>query len=222
MRTQQELEADYERYAANPRKRSAWSGENPGNQAAQEELRSLIRALAKPQLASGLPILDVGCGTGGWLRTLAEVVPTGLIYGVDALPQHARAAADAVPGAHILEADAHALPFADGTFALVTLFTVLLGMPPRDIETVLAECHRVLARGGILIAYEPRAPNPFNPSTRRVRRADINLPEPFHSRTLTLLPPLARRLGSLTGVLYPTLAALPPLRTHRLWWHVKS
>jgi hypothetical protein len=32
--------------------------------------------------------------------------------------------------------------------------------------------------------------------------------------TITLLPPLARRLGFLTGWLYPTLAAVPWLRTH--------
>ena len=33
-------------------------------------------------------------------------------------------------------------------------------------------------------------------------------------RLVTLLPPLARRLHALTPVLYPVLAAVPPLRTH--------
>ena len=33
-------------------------------------------------------------------------------------------------------------------------------------------------------------------------------------RTVTLLPPLARRLGPLTGAMYPALASVPWLRTH--------
>ena len=31
--------------------------------------------------------------------------------------------------------------------------------------------------------------------------------------TVTLLPPLARRLGSLTSVLYPVFGSIPSLRT---------
>jgi len=31
---------------------------------------------------------------------------------------------------------------------------------------------------------------------------------------VTLLPPLARRLGPATPLAYPVLAALPPLRSH--------
>ena len=40
----------------------------------------------------------------------------------------------------------------------------------------------------------------------------------WHARLqlVTLLPPLARRLGILTPVLYPVLATLRPLRTHWL------
>ena len=37
-----------------------------------------------------------------------------------------------------------------------------------------------------------------------------------HWTSLTLLPPLARRLGPLTPFAYPALAAIAPLRTHLL------
>ena len=33
-------------------------------------------------------------------------------------------------------------------------------------------------------------------------------------RSTTLAPPIARRLGALTPVVYPMLVALPPLRSH--------
>jgi hypothetical protein len=40
-------------------------------------------------------------------------------------------------------------------------------------------------------------------------------------RTITLLPPLARRLGRFTPILYPMLSAIPILRTHYLGLLVK-
>ena len=33
---------------------------------------------------------------------------------------------------------------------------------------------------------------------------------------VTLVPPLARRLGPLTPIAYPVLASMPPLRSHLL------
>jgi hypothetical protein len=45
----------------------------------------------------------------------------------------------------------------------------------------------------------------------------------FRSRlvSITLLPPLARRWGTLTDLLYPCFAALPFLRSHYLGLVVK-
>jgi SAM-dependent methyltransferase len=214
------LEAEYTRYDASPRKRQAWSSTNAGNRAARSELRRALRALAGPQLAGDGAILDVGCGTGGWLKELgSEISPTRL-YGVDAVESRLDSAARAIPDAHFEHADARALPFEDGRFVLVLLFTILLDMrSSSDIAAVLSECDRVLAPGGLLTIYEPRMPNPFNRTTRTIRQRDISLPT--ESLTLTLLPPLARRLGRLTPVLYPRLVAIPPLRTHRLWWYRK-
>jgi hypothetical protein len=41
----------------------------------------------------------------------------------------------------------------------------------------------------------------------------------IYGRSLTLLPPLGRRLGPLTGALHSRLSRLPPLRSHRLTVH---
>jgi hypothetical protein len=71
----------------------------------------------------------------------------------------------------------------------------------------------------MLMIYDPRVPNPFNRSTRSIHRRDISLP--VGSRTITLLPQIARRLGSRAPRLYPMLARIVPLRSHRLWWYRK-
>lgn len=79
------------------------------------------------------------------------------------------------------------------------------------------EVDRVLKSGGAILWYDVRLNNPSNPHTRPIGRRELGVLFPgyaLHLHSLTLLPPLARRLGRLTAVLYPALAALPPLRSH--------
>jgi len=51
-------------------------------------------------------------------------------------------------------------------------------------------------------------------SASRVRELFPQLDGRLHP--VTLLPPLARRLGPATSTLYPVLGAVPPLRSHLL------
>jgi glycosyltransferase involved in cell wall biosynthesis len=124
-----------------------------------------------------------------------------------------------LPGAHFVSADARALPFATDRFAVARLLNVLQDLSPVDGARVLADCHRVLAPGGLMLIYGLRMPNPFNTHTRRVARHDEGLPA--ESRTITLAAPIARRLGRAAPVLYPALARVPVLRSHRLWSYRK-
>ena len=55
--------------------------------------------------------------------------------------------------------DAHAMPFADGSFAAVTIIEALHHMV--DYGKVLAEARRVLEPGGLLFSMEPNAWNPI-------------------------------------------------------------
>jgi ubiquinone/menaquinone biosynthesis C-methylase UbiE len=213
------IEAAYSGYHASERKRRAWDSANPGNRASHLELAAAMRSLAAEQLAGAGAILDVGCGTGGWLHELSADVEEARLYGADLLPGRLELAKRNVPGANYVHADARELPFEDGRFALILLFTVLGDLPGPDSDRVVAECDRVLAPGGMLMIYDPRVPNPFNRSTRSIHRHDIALP--VSSRTITLLPQIARRLGSRAPRLYPMLARIVPLRSHRLWWYRK-
>jgi hypothetical protein len=54
---------------------------------------------------------------------------------------------------------------------------------------------------------------------RAITRSELERLFPWaelNAETMTLLPPLARRLGSSTSTLYEPLLAVRPLRTHLL------
>jgi SAM-dependent methyltransferase len=179
---------------------------------------SALAAAAGP-LAGGGAVLDAGCGHGWWLRRLAaEGVEPGRLHGLDLLPARVTAARAAVPGAAVREGDLRALPYGDGAFTAVFAFTVLSSLGGRPaLAQAVAELWRVLAPGGVLVAWEPRVPT-LNPATRRVGARELAAAcgaEP-EGRSVTVLPPLARRLGPATGRWYPRLARVPVLRTHRL------
>lgn len=91
-------------------------------------------------------------------------------------------------------------------------------------HNVAAEVQRLLKAGGAVVWYDFRYNNPYNPHVRGMTKGHIQQLFPtftFHLRTITLLPPLARRLGALTPLLYSRLARLPILRTHYLGLLVK-
>jgi ubiquinone/menaquinone biosynthesis C-methylase UbiE len=224
---QERIRRAYDRYAHDPRKQQDWAADNPGNDAIRSELVQRVFTLAGPALQDARRVLDIGCGTGWWLATLTgDDRVSAELHGLELLPERASAAADRVPRAEIATGDARALPYDDQSFDVVTLFTVLSSLAGADdAERALREARRVLANSGMLLIWEPRLPNPLNRSTRLITRGLIGSAlsgMELDVRTLTVLPPVARRLGSRTARLYPILAALPPLRTHRLTCARKS
>jgi ubiquinone/menaquinone biosynthesis C-methylase UbiE len=210
----------YARYAGSRRKQRAWAADNPGNAAIRGEALAHLLRLAAPQIAGSGAILDVGCGTGWWLRQLAEAgVAPGRLHGIDIQPERVEAARRAVPGAEIEVGDATRLPFPDESFTVVLQLTLLSSLGShRAIREALGDGMRVLAQGGLLLVYEPRVPNPLNRHTLRLTDGDLDAAG-MASReqlSLTVLPALARRLGGRTQRGYERLARLPFLRTHRL------
>jgi SAM-dependent methyltransferase len=210
----------YSGYRRSRRKRRAWAADNPGNAAIRGEVLDQLLRLAAPELAGDGAILDAGCGNGWWLRALVEsgVAPERL-FGVDIQPERVAGARGAVPGAEIAVGDARNLRFPDASFAVVLQLTLLSSLGShRGIRESLVEGMRVLAPGGLLLIYEPRVPNPLNRHTLLVRDSDLDAAgvTPRDELSLTVLPALARRLGTRTQDRYERLARLRPLRTHRL------
>jgi len=216
--------AVYEGYGRSARRARSWSAANAGNRLIREEIVAAIRAAAPELDRPPGDILDIGCGTGWWLRELAAAgVPPGRLHGVDLLRPRVEAARGALPGAEIREGDARALPWPDASFWLVTLFLVLSSEDSAESQRrSLAEARRVLAPGGHLFVWEPRVPNPGNRATRHVSRRTLGraLGPGLRVTKVTVLPPLARRLvRSREG--YARLGRTGALCTHRLA-HLRS
>jgi SAM-dependent methyltransferase len=112
----------------------------------------LLDALRKRPGAPG-PLLDAGCGTGGFLRRLAEVRPGLETVGLDYMAPAARRAADK-SGRPVTAGDANRLPFPDGSFGAAVSVDVICHMGV-DPALALAELHRVLRPGGTLVLNLP-------------------------------------------------------------------
>jgi ubiquinone/menaquinone biosynthesis C-methylase UbiE len=197
-----------------------WTGQNPGNAFIREEAFTLLHEAAGLVLASHRPVLDMGCGNGTYLMSLAAGgMPEQNLYGVDLLQSKLETAKERVPGAHFRLVDARTLPFPDQKFGLVVSFTLLSSLPDRaSILSALREARRVLEPGGVLVCYDMRVPNPMNPNIRRVSKRDFKraLGPDADFTPITVMPQLARRLGRFTPIVYPALARFRPLLTHWL------
>ncbi|MFQ5718574.1 MAG: class I SAM-dependent methyltransferase [Acidobacteriota bacterium] len=107
-------------------------------------------------VGAGEVVLEVGCGTGHALATLARAAgPGGLAVGIDLsrrmLEQSRQTLAHEQAPAALLAGDGQRLPFGTGRFdALFMSFTLELFDTP-DIPEVLAESRRILRPGGRLV-----------------------------------------------------------------------
>lgn len=97
-------------------------------------------------------VLDVGCGTGRWLRRYSQ---RGLRpVGVDATEGMLQRAAASGLKCSLVVGLAQSLPFDDGAFDLVSAVTVIQHIPPTCQTDALKEMARVLRPGGHLLLLE--------------------------------------------------------------------
>ena len=164
-----------------------------------------MRAISAAMLADvGTParILDVGCGTG---RNAIELEKLGSTVGLDvsAVPLGFAARRGLT---RLVQASIGALPFANGTFDVVTAFDVLCHGSVVDERAALRELRRVVRPGGWVLLHLPAYPwlrSRHDAAVENVRRysaagvrallADAGLP--------------VRRLTFANTVLFPLAAA---------------
>lgn len=213
----------YRTYARDGVPTGRWSRDNAGNQAIAAERRRALGALfdaGRPPLGRAR-VLEVGCGNGD---VLAELLALGArpehLHGIDLLPDLVATARRAHPAIRFDVGNAEALDLATASVDYVLLFTVVTSILDGAMATrVATEVDRVLVPGGAVVWYDFRVDNPWNRHVRGVGRRAIRILFPdyrLHLRSLTVLPPLARRLGRATAWTYPALAWIPALRTHYL------
>jgi len=113
-----------------------------------EDLERLTHIVDKLNMAEGMDILDLGCGTGILFDMLRrKVTGSGTVTGIDFSIEMARKAHRNFPfdNVNVVDADATALPFADGSFDVAVAFAAFPHFS--DQQKAIDEVHRVLKSG---------------------------------------------------------------------------
>ena len=127
-----------------------WSGLYDPFMRSNERLYSDIAARMKRRLSRKMNVLELACGTGLISRRIAASVQS--LEATDFSPEMIAEAKKKASSSrlHFSVQDATALPYASGSFDAVVIVNALHILP--EPETVLAEIHRVLKPGGLLLA----------------------------------------------------------------------
>ena len=220
----QRIVAAYERRKRTvPRDR--YSVFSPGNTLDSQELEREILALLKRENfnPSGENlILDVGCGTGGWIREFIKwgVSPDHLV-GIDLLPERIEKARKLCPHDVRLECgNAARIAFPNDYFDVALQSTVFTSILDSSLQrAVAAEMLRVLKPNGFIIWYDFHQNNPRNADVRGIRGQEIR--ELFAGcqvrlHRVTLAPPIGRVVGRYSSLIYILLSRTKILCTHYL------
>jgi SAM-dependent methyltransferase len=197
---------------------------NRGNQWLKHEHRARLQDILEERFGRPLNecrVLDVGCGYGGLLGWFHELgVPAQNLFGIDLLANRIEAARLAYPQFTFVRGNAESSELPAGSFDLICVFTVFSSILDRAMARNVAQrIAGLLSDDGAVVWYDMRYPNPWNRHMKAMTKRRIA--ELFPSSTLdlekiTLLPPLARRLGRATDWAYPLLASVPLLQGHYL------
>jgi len=187
----------------------------------QREMQFLISRRIGPDL-SKKRILEVGCGSGYWLRQFIQwgARPENL-SGIDLIPERIAKARELCPTAVYVQCtEASKLGFDCGSFDMVlqsTVFTSILDT--RMKEAVAAQIIRVLKPGGCLLWYDFFVDNPWNPDVKGLRKAEIVHLFPgcrIELRRVTVAPPLGRILAVIAPLMYYAASSVKICCTHYL------
>lgn len=142
------------------------------------------------QVAPKMDVLDVACGSGEPSISIAALLAgTGDVIGVDMAAEplkvaRERASKRGLTNVEYVQADVHALPFADASFDRVTsrLGVMFFG----DLPKALGEMHRVLKPGGrvALLAWGAMEQPYFELTIGTIRRLHPELEVPAAARQM--------------------------------------
>lgn len=131
------------------------------------------KQLSFATIKSGQSVLDVGCGTGSTIHTLAKKYGNSVhIFGIepseDMISQARTKLAGMSDTVKLIVASSEDLPFKAGKFDIVLCSLVLHHLPMAAKKKTLAEIHRVLKPGGVLVLTDWS--RPMNPIGKLVIR----------------------------------------------------
>jgi ubiquinone/menaquinone biosynthesis C-methylase UbiE len=110
--------------------------------------------------ASGIRLLDVGCGTGRFLEMAAATWPGMTLSGLDLSSAYLAEAGARLRDRSVglIQGNAEAIPADDASFDVVSSVFLLHELPPEARARAVVEMARVLAPGGILVLIDSLQP----------------------------------------------------------------
>ncbi|WP_336967446.1 class I SAM-dependent methyltransferase [Sphingobium aromaticiconvertens] len=116
-----------------------------------------------PDLEPG-HILELGCGVGASLIPVAAAFPDAKVHGIDvgaAMLRYALARARHLStSVHLVQGNVEQAPFPDASFNFVFSSVLLHETSPTAITRIIAESHRLLKPGGVVVHLE--VPNRYD------------------------------------------------------------
>jgi len=210
-------------YAKRLRNDPRYSWFNPAHLFGLQELeRHLLKLLYQHNCYPLIDkrILEIGCGSGYWLR---EFIKWGArpenIFGIDLLPHRVAEATSLSPRRmNIQQGNAAQLQYSDETFDLVLQSLVFTSVVDTRIKKLIAsEMCRVLKPNGLILWYDYHMNNPRNPDVQGVKCREIYELFPrcrIELKRITLAPPLTHLLAPYSWFLCYLLGKIPWLCSH--------
>jgi SAM-dependent methyltransferase len=113
----------------------------------EQQLPTYEEAIRRLGIAAGDRVLEVGCGSGVFLRAAAD--RGAAVSGLDASPELLELAGARVPEAHLLVGDLQFLPYENDAFDVVAGFNAFFFAA--DMVAALREAGRVTRPGGSVL-----------------------------------------------------------------------
>lgn len=133
-----------------------------------------------------MTLLDVGCGTGRFLRFVKQGFPRLAVTGSDLSQAYLHEARDHLKPykAEFKAAEAEKLPFADASFDIVTSIYLFHEVPPPVRRDIAREFARVLKPGGLLVFMDSLQPGDMPEVDAMLEAFPSNFHEPYYASYL--------------------------------------
>jgi SAM-dependent methyltransferase len=110
------------------------------------------------RLPNGARILDAGCGAG--IPVSSILSQRFQIVGVDISVRQVELSRENVPAAEFIQADLVTLDLPDASFDAIVSYYAIIHVPREEHSALLANFHRMLAPGGLLLVSMGASDNP--------------------------------------------------------------
>ncbi|GAK32173.1 methyltransferase [Iodidimonas nitroreducens] len=105
----------------------------------------------EPQITPRPRLLDIGSGTGRFLKALRQILPHARLNALEPSPAYGAVLQKAVPSARLHAGFAEAMPFEPARFDGLSAVYLFHELPPKIRRQAMAEIARVLKPGGLFV-----------------------------------------------------------------------